>query len=88
MKKRQMEHLLTACDEILDSDDAGIVAAIIVWPDAAKPSGVGTMVLPELDGQKREGDCHYILTESEAEARLMLAKFNQTRPSPLIPLAQ
>jgi hypothetical protein len=38
MDARQNEQLLSACDAILDSDTEGAIGAIIVWPDASKPS--------------------------------------------------
>jgi hypothetical protein len=84
MDARQNEQLLSACDAILDSDTESAVAAIIVWPDASKPSGVGTIVLGEGNGQSRQGDANYVLAEDEA--RHIHALINAAGPWPLIPL--
>ena len=86
MDARQNEHLLSACDAILDSDTEGAIGAIIVWPDASKPSGVGTIVLGEGNGQSRQGDAHYALAENEDVGRHILALMNAAAPLPLIPL--
>jgi hypothetical protein len=86
MDARQKEHLLSACDAILDSDTEGAIAAIIVWPDPSKPSGVGTIVLGEGNGQSRQGDANYALAENEDEARHIHALINAAGPWPLIPL--
>jgi hypothetical protein len=86
MNARQNEQLLSACDAILDSDTEGAIGAIIVWPDASKPNGVGTIVLGEGNGQSAQGDAHYVLAENEDEARHIHALINAAAPRPLIPL--
>jgi hypothetical protein len=86
MDARQKEQLLFACDAILDSDTEGAIGAIIVWPDVSKPSGVGTIVLGEGNGQSRQGDAHYVFAENEDAARHILAVRNAAAPWPLIPL--
>ena len=88
MDEQQREHLLYACDEILDADDDGVVAAIIAWPDPTKPSGVGTIILPEGNGERREGDCNFILAEDEAQVRDILTTINERGPWPIVPLGQ
>ena len=87
MDARQNEQLLSACDAILDSDTEGAIGAIIVWPDASKPSGVGTIVLGEGNGQLRQGEAHYVFAENEDDARHILAVMNAAAPWPLILLA-
>ena len=86
MDARQNEQLLSACDAILDSDTEGAIGAILVWPDASKPSGVGTIVLGEGNGQSRQGDANYVLAENEDEARHIHTLINAAGPWPLIPL--
>jgi hypothetical protein len=88
MDEQQRELLLTACDEILDADDDDIIAAIIVWPDPTRPNGIGTIILPEGNGQKREGDCGFILAENEAQARGIHEMLNARGPWPIVPLGQ
>jgi hypothetical protein len=87
MDARQNEQLLSACDAILDSDTEGAIGAIIVWPDASKASGVGTIVLGEGNGQLRQGEAHYVFAENEDDARHILAVMNAAAPWPLILLA-
>jgi hypothetical protein len=53
---------------------------------ASKPSGVGTIVLGEGNGQSRQGDANYALAENEDEARHIHALINAAGPWPLIPL--
>jgi hypothetical protein len=86
MNAQQNEHLLSACDEILDSDDEDVIAVIIVWSDESKPTGIGTIILGEDDGQPRQGDVHYVLAENEENARHIHAVINAAMPRPLIVL--
>jgi hypothetical protein len=88
MDERQRELLLSACDAIVNADDEEMVAMIILWPDPAKPGGVGSIILPEGNGQKREAECGFFLAENEAEARHIHALINAAGPWPIVPLGQ
>jgi hypothetical protein len=84
MNAQQNEHLVSACDAILDRDDEDAIAVIIVWSDGSNPTGVGTIILGEDDRRPRQDEVHYVLAENEEEARHIHAVINAAMPRPLI----
>jgi hypothetical protein len=79
----QQDHLLAACDAILESDTEETITVIIIWPDPSKPGGVGTLLFDE-----ENDEVSTFLVANKTQARWLHGKLSAAGTRPLKAITQ